>query len=449
MGDEAAPKLRAFPERFVFGCATSAYQIEGGITNDWSAWEAAGRLKDKDARNGLATDHWARWEQDFDLLAALGVGAYRLSIEWARVEPERGRYDQAAIAQYGRMLAGLRARGVEPFVTLLHFTHPPWFHGTSPWHEKNDAPQRFAAFAERIAEIAAPHVQRWTVLNEPGVWLVGAYLAGVIPPGVRGLKNVAAAGAALLRAHGLATQKIRAARADAEIGVAHNVLRFAPSRAFHPIDRLAAAYVSRQFNHAIPRAFESGVFQLGETPGLRFVEPVPEAKGTLDFLGINYYSRVHVDTVLGRPFGRLSYDDREGRGISDLGWEIHPRGLTELLLEMKRYGRPIYITENGIDDRSDTRRAAFLHDHLGAVLDAVDRGVDVRGYFHWSLLDNFEWLEGYPPRFGLYRVDYPTQARTLTKGGEHYRTIIERRALPSVRPPEEKRLQTKPTPVIE
>ncbi|MBK6684322.1 MAG: glycoside hydrolase family 1 protein [Deltaproteobacteria bacterium] len=426
---------RSFPDDFLFGCATSAYQVEGGITNDWSAWAEAGRLKDPSARNERAVEHWDRYLHDFDLLAGLGANAYRMSVEWARIEPEPGRYDDAALAHYGRMFDALLERGIEPMVTFFHFTHPPWFHATCPWHlPERGGPERFAAFVERSLEVVAPRVRRYTILNEPGVWLTGAYLAGAIPPGEKGLGRVAKAGASLLLGHALAAAKIRKVRPDAELGIAHNVVAFAPESS-SILDRLAAGYVARQFNHAVPRAFDSGVFQLGETPGLRYTEKVPGLVGTLDFLGINYYSRVYVGTRLRRPYGELSYQDREGRGVTDLGWEIHPSGLTRILAEMARYRRPIYVTENGLDDRDDSRRAAFLHDHLAAVLDAREQGVDVRGYFHWSLLDNFEWLEGHLPRFGLFRVDPTTMERSPTQGAEHYRRIIQARALPTERPP--------------
>lgn len=425
---------RPFPEDFLFGCATSAYQIEGGITNDWSAWAEAGRLKDPTARNDRAVDHWSRYEEDFGLLAQLGCNAYRLSLEWARIEPEPGRYDDQALAQYGRMLDALVAQRITPMVTFFHFTHPPWFHGISPWHDPTaGAAGRFAAFVERCLPVVAPRARHYTILNEPGVWLTGAYLAGAIPPGEKGLGALAKAGAQLLSAHAQAAAKIRKARPDALLGIAHNVVRFAPETG-SPVDWLAAAYVARQFNHAIPKAFESGVLRLGETPGLRYVEPVPGLVGSLDFLGLNYYSRVFVGAKLARPFGRLTYQDRAGLGVTDLGWEIYPAGLTEVLVEMARYGRPIYVTENGLDDRDDSRRAAFLHDHLAAVLDARAQGVDVRGYFHWSLLDNFEWLEGHGPRFGLYRVEPETMTRRLTRGAEHYQRIIQAGALPPDRP---------------
>jgi beta-glucosidase len=431
--------MRRFPDSFLLGCATSAYQIEGGIRNDWTLWEEAGRLKDPSARCGVATDHWNRWQDDFRLLASLGARAYRLSIEWSRIEPRPGEYDDSALARYGEMIAALRDLAIEPFVTLLHFTHPLWFHERCPWHDpRGEAVERFSAFTDHVARALGDRVRFWTVLNEPGAWLSGAYLAGVIPPGKRSLRELGRAFAGLVRAHARAYLVLKEASGGAaQVGIAHNVLRFLPARERSLGDRFVAGYVHEHYNHAFPRALMSGRVRLGSIPGIRFDEPVPEAKGALDFLGVNYYSRVFIrlkplprPTVPIEPF----YEDRGGLGLSDLGWEIHPTGMTETLLEMSKYGLPIYVTENGLDDRDDTRRAAFLYDHLGAVLDAIERGVDVRGYLHWSLVDNFEWLEAYGPRFGLFSVDYATLDRRPTKAADLYRAIIAERALPAARP---------------
>lgn len=428
---------RAFPKDFLFGCATSAYQIEGDIENDWSLWERAGRLEDPAARCGRATDHWNRWREDVELLAELGVKAYRFSVEWARIEPKAGRYDEAALRRYVELVDALSARGIEPFVTLLHFTHPPWFHGTCPWHDpKAGGPERFARFTEKVVEAFGDRVRFYTVLNEPSVWLAGAYFKGVIPPGRSSIRELAEASIALIRAHARAHAVIKRIHPAAKVGVAKHFMHFSPSRGGHPLDRAAAHYVSSHFNHVFPKATAEGVVRLGLLPGVRIVREVPEAVGTLDFVGVNFYSRVYVEllTRLSKDALAIFYEDRHGRGVSDLGWELYPRGLTEALLEMSRYGLPIYVTENGIDDRDDSRRAAFVHDHLAAVLDAVAAGADVRGYMHWSLLDNFEWLEGYAPRFGLYKVDYETMARTLTRGGEYYRQVVKTRRLPVARP---------------
>ncbi|MCK6549022.1 family 1 glycosylhydrolase [Myxococcota bacterium] len=429
--------MRPLPKGFLLGCATSAYQIEGGIENDWSRWEAAGRLKDPNVRCGRAVDHWSRWREDFALLSAVGAGAYRLSIEWARVEPEPGRFDDAALHQYREMIDALVAAGIEPFVSLLHFTHPTWFHDECPWHEPSgEAVRRFGRFVDRVARALGDRVRYYTVLNEPVVWLVGAYLGGVIPPGRKSVRELVRAFVALVRAHATAHGILkRASGGAAQVGVAHNVFAFAPDRD-HAADRFATDYVARLYNDAFPSALVDGRVRLGMIPGVRVDEAVPEAKDTLDFLGVNYYARVFVRA--GLPFGQRPvdafYEGRGPHGVSDLGWEIHPEGLTELLVQLGRLGRPLFVTENGLDDRDDSRRARFLHDHVGAVLDAVDRGADVRGYLFWSLVDNFEWLEGFDPSFGLYHVDRATLARRPTSAAALFERISAARALPDARP---------------
>jgi beta-glucosidase len=290
------------------------------------------------------------------------------------------------------------------------------------------------------------------VLNEPSAWLSGAYLAGVIPPGKKGLFELGRAFLSLVRAHATAHRILKAETGGrAQIGVAHNVLRFVPAREDSFGDRFVAGYVHAHYNHAFPRALATGRVRLGSIPGLRFDETVPEARGTLDFLGINYYSRVFIKV---KPFPRPTvpiepfYEDRDGHGVTDLGWEIHPTGMTEVLVEMAKYGLPMYVTENGLDDRDDSRRAAFLYDHLGAILDAAEKGADVRGYLHWSLVDNFEWLEAYGPRFGLFSVDYATLVRRPTKAVELYRAIIGEKALPDRRPEPTLKRGNGPTPVF-
>ncbi len=441
---------RALPEGFLLGCATSAYQIEGGIENDWSAWERAGRLHDDAARCGRAVDHWSRWREDFGLLSELGADAYRFSVEWARVEPEPGRWDEDALATYRAMVDELLARGIQPFVTLLHFTHPPWFHARCPWDaEGGEAVARFVAFSERVAEALGPGVVHWTVLNEPMIWLAGAYLGAALPPGRSELGAFARAFTSLVRAHAGAAAALRARHPEARIGVANHVARVEASRPGHPLDRLVAPYVERHLDHAFVDACRSGRARLGVLPGSRVDVAVPEAAGSLDFIGVNFYTRIFVEaTPLAVPRGRAFHEDRGGgHGVSDLGWEILPDRLGWALDQMAGYGLPLYVTENGIDDRDDSRRAAFLYDHLAVALEARARGVDLRGYLHWSLLDNFEWLHAFGPRFGLYAVDRETMARRPTRGAELFAEIARARRLPELRPEVRPRAGTGRVPV--
>jgi beta-glucosidase len=445
--------MRALPQHFLLGCSTSAYQVEGGIENDWAAWERAGRLRVPSETCGRAVEHWTRFEEDFEHLRALGATAYRMSVEWARLEPEPGRFDLDAFAQYRRMLDRLRAHGIEPFVTLLHFTHPPWFHAECPWHaEGGESVQRFTRFAEQVSERLGEGVRFFTVLNEPMVWLAAAHLGGVIPPAVTGLGPLRRAMLALLRAHAAAYRALKRSRgSEVRVGIAHHMASIAADRPWHPLDRLAARVARHGLNRAFLDALTTG--RLKYFPDLPLTDRVPEAAGTLDFVGVNYYSRVFVRLEASALWGRSSplafYEDRGVLGVSDLGWEIRPAGLTEHLLEVhRRYRLPVYVTENGLDDRDDSRRSAFLYDHLGATLDAVDRGADVRGYLFWSLLDNFEWLEGFGPRFGLLRVDRTTLAREPTRAAALFGEIATHRALPERRPDAQPRRSGARTPLL-
>lgn len=431
--------MLAVPPDFLLGCATSAYQVEGGIENDWTAWERAGRLLQPDARCGAAADHWRRFESDFDLLVDLGANAHRFSVEWARVQPEPDRWDEAAIDGYVAMVRALRRRGIEPIVTFLHFTHPKWVHDVCPWQEEaSSAPDRFARFVDKMMRAFRDEVRWFTIINEPMVWLLGGYLTGVSPPGHAGLRELFFASQGLVRGYLAARDVIRRWQPQARCGIAHNVVRFAPDRPGDLGDRTLTRAAARFYNWAIPEVLTSGRLSVGLFPGLRYTTRIAGAEGSMDFLGINYYTRVYVrfDPLRragGRGIGAV-YEDRSELGVTDLGWEIHPQGLYEALREMSGFGIPILVTENGLDDRDDSRRARFLHDHLEAALRARSDGVNVLGYLHWSLLDNFEWLEGLEPRFGLFRVDYATQARSWTRGSDLFAQIAQARRLPEAPP---------------
>lgn len=417
-----------FPEKLIFGAATSAYQIEGAVDNDWVAWERAQRLKVKDVYCGDGIDHLSRWREDLGLLFELGAQAYRYSVEWSRIEPRPGEFDDDALWHYVRIAEALRARGVLPVVTLHHFTHPRWFHEKTPW-ESPASVDAFARFARRVVS-AIGAVPAYVTLNEPNVVLNGGFLAAAIPPGRADLKAMGKACANMIRAHAAAHAVIRELAPTARIGLAHNVLHFAPARPYFPPDRLLVRVAHRMWNDAIPDAIAHGELEMHIPFVYRHRERIPEAKGTLDFLGLNYYTRVHLALkLLAKVPCELRYLDTTRKGLTDIGWEDYPEGLYRHLKDFARYGLPIWITENGIDDRAGNRRSQFLYEHLHAMLRAMAEGVNVEAYLHWSLLDNFEWLEGYGPRFGLYHVDFQTRVRTATPAANYLRRLIQARRL--------------------
>lgn len=418
-----------FPQDFTFGVATAAYQVEGGIENDWADWERAGKCKEPDARCGRGVEHWDRFFDDVPLITRLGATAYRLSIEWARVEPVRGRWDDAAWAGYRARLEALVKAGVRPVVTLLHFTHPKWFHVETPWHEPASL-VAWRRFVERCAELlqGLPNVAV-TTLNEPNVLLLGGYLAGAMPPGHADGRKAFAAMANLVRAHVIARQALRERCGPLEIGIAQNMLVFAPTRRWHPLDQALSRLAEGNYNHAFLEALSTGVLRL-QMPGFTAgKEAIDGAAKSTDFTGLNYYSRAHLRFVAKAPFVQFEFLDPHQRGLTDIGWEWYPEGFGQLLRQLKRYERPVWITENGLDDRSGQRRARYLYEHWRELLRARADGVDVRGYLHWSLMDNFEWLEAWGPKFGLYRVDRQTMERQWTPACDYFRQVATTRRL--------------------
>jgi beta-glucosidase len=408
---------RTFPADFVFGVATSAYQVEGHIENDWSEWERAGKLKEPHARCGRGVDHWNRFDEDLGLVKAVGATAFRISLEWARIEPEPGKFDREAVERYRERLLAMKAAGVRPVVTLHHFTHPTWFAKVSPWHT-TDCLEIWRRYAKVCAELLEGLDALVITFNEPMVLLFGGYIARAM----LALAN-------LVRCHVIAREEIRARSPNAELGISQNTLVFAPERAWHPLDRAVARMASWNYNHALLSALVSGKLRL-QIPGTGSINvEIEGARDSTEFVGMNYYTRAHIKFITRKPFIVFGYRDPSKRGLTDIGWEEYPEGFGQMLLEMKRYKLPVWVTENGIDDRQGHRRSSYLHDHWQRLLDARDRGVDVRGYLYWSLLDNFEWLEGWGPRFGLYRVDFETLERTPTPACDYFRQVAVTRQL--------------------
>jgi beta-glucosidase len=396
---------------FLWGVATSSYQIEGAVENDWTAWEATGRLKAPGRRCGVATGHRERWRSDFSLLPTIGANAYRFSVEWSRIEPRPGHFDVDALALEVERVELLRRLGIEPVVTLNHYTHPSWFWEDGGWEDRRSV-DRFARFASVVAEALEGRVRRWVTLNEPIVLLLGGFLAGMIPPGLKSFAAAAAALENLLRAHVAAAAALRERDSSARIGIAHNMLEFAADRPANSLDRKLAALGDRLYNLALLEAIATGDMSWWFPGEGRTDFRMPELPSSNDFVGLNYYSRVHL-RFAGLPgaIGQFFYRDPERRGLTDTGWEVYPEGFDRALRRSAAAGRPVLVTENGIATGDDGIRRTFLHEHVLVLAHRRAAGTDIEGYFHWSLIDNFEWLEGFGPRFGLFEVDYATFAR--------------------------------------
>ncbi len=368
---------------FFWGAATSAYQVEGGIKNDWSA---AGF----DA--GEASDHHNRFKEDFDLAKKLGHNAHRLSIEWARVEPEEGKFDIKEIEHYKKVFASLRENGLEPFVTLWHFTNPIWFSKLGGFENKENL-----KYFERYSEVLSrsfPEIKYWVTINEPMIYAMNAYLRGLWPPQKRSFLGYLGAIRNLAKAHKLAYKIIHSNISSAQVGVAKNNTYF-EAAGYNPWNFLLKWGADWWWNK-------------------RFLNKI---RNYQDFVGFNYYFHNRIKG--------FKFNQNENRNVSDLGWEIYPEGLCRVLKDLRKYNKPIYITENGLADAKDEKRAQFIKEHVAWMKKAKDEGVDVRGYLHWSLIDNFEWDKGFGPRFGLIEVDYKTMERKVRRSVVVYRDIIE------------------------
>jgi beta-glucosidase len=437
-----ADRLAArFPPVFLWGAATAAYQIEGGWDADGkgeSVWDAfcrrPGAIADgSDGR--VACDHYARYREDVELMAELGLGAYRFSISWPRVLPEgRGRPNEAGLAFYDRLVDALLEHGIRPVATLFHWDLPLALHEQGGW-ESPDAPGWFADYATLVAGRLGDRIGSWITLNEPEVVVSHGYSSGVHAPGIQEPGRALRAAHGLLLAHGEGARALRAASAGARVGIALNVSPVHPSSS--AAEDVEAA---RRRDGGLIRWFADPVFGRGYPADLVewYGELVPtaaiDAAGVpLDFLGLNYYTRLSVRAGDG-PLG-VKGAPPTGVERTATGWEVYPDGLTEILLRMHRDYGPVelLVTENGaaFDDVpaadgsvGDEGRVRYLDVHLAAAADAIETGVSLGGYFVWSLLDNFEWAEGYSKRFGIVRVDYDTQRRTVKASGRRYADLV-------------------------
>lgn len=414
-------------DKFLWGVATSAYQVEGGIVNDHSRYQGKAAFLRKaneslDAR--AAVDHWRRWEEDFELLRQLGVNSYRFSVEWARLEPRKGWFDEAAFAQYRRMIDRLLELGITPMVTLHHFTHPTWFHREAPWHTE-DSIERFLAFVTEVDCRLLDRVPYVVTLNEPLVWLLAGYGDAKFPPGERNLNRLMDSLRNMLLAHRRTYDYLKERHPEMQIGIAHNMISFRRARTGNLLDGEIKRMLHRFYNLLIPKAFTTDRLDFNFPFVLKYSRAV-ELDNRIDFWGVNYYYRMHVRFRLRpfRPFDTL-FVARSKHGLSDLGWEIYPRGLYRACRWLRFTGKPLIITENGIATDDDSLRVRFIERHLHFLEELRREGQPIRGYFHWSLMDNYEWLEGTGARFGLYRVDFEDDfLRTLNPSGEYYARYI-------------------------
>ncbi|WP_193597690.1 glycoside hydrolase family 1 protein [Microbacterium sp. YJN-G] len=471
---------RPFPEKFLFGAATAAYQIEGAAFEDGrtaSVWDAFTRVPGAvvNAENGdVACDHYHRYPQDVALMKQLGLQAYRFSTSWSRVRPDGGAVNEQGLDFYKRLVDELLDADIVPWLTLHHWDMPQALEERGGWTSRAVV-DRFVEYALSVHDALGDRVQHWTTMNEPWCSSFLSYTAGVHAPGRTSILDGLLASHHLLLSHGRAVQALRERAPGLDLGITLNLTLAEPADPDDPLDVDAARRIDGQFNRWFLDPIFRGAYPADIVRDIREVdaeavsawqdavqpEDLDAISTPLDALGINYY---HGEMLSGHPQPGVEgnphetdgqerptaspFPSHEGihwveRGLprTDMDWEVQPEGLTRLLVQVgEEYapGVPLYVTENGVayDDVveadgtvADEDRAGFLRDHLAATLDAVEQGADVRGYFYWSLMDNFEWAWGYAKRFGIVRVDYDTQERTIKDSGREYARIIAARAI--------------------
>lgn len=414
-----------FPDDFYWGTASSAYQVEGNNHNDisewelkhaprlanqaensksrWSAWQKEKFPEMFDPKNyisGLACDHYHRFEDDFDLAQKLHNNALRLSLEWARIEPAPGKFDQNEINHYKKVVLALKNRGLEPFVTLWHFTSPSWLYNSKAkggW-DNDTTTDYFLRYVQKMAEVFQNEVKFWIILNEPEVYSAGVYLTNLYPP--RGINPIKfwLMFHRFITTHQKAYHVIKTIIPHAQIGIAKSYWYFEPAKN-NWLDNFLARIANYLWNHY-------------------FLDKINKE---LDFVGANVYDYIDIG------FGHVRRARSEH--LSDMGFPQYPRSIYHVLIDAKRFHKPIYVTENGISDATDRIRPWFLREYLKNVAEAVKDGADVRGYFHWSLTDNFEWNKGFWPRLGLFAMDYKTMTRTPRSSSKIYAKICQDNAI--------------------
>ena len=425
------PDIIYFPNNFMWGTATAAHQVEGNNTNNnWYNWEyqkdsnGKSRIHNND-KSGIAANHWNLYKNDIGLMNDLGVKYYRFSVEWSKIEPEIGVIDEEALEHYRNVCNALIDSGLTPVITLHHFTHPMWFENLGGF-EKEENIKYFIQFSEIVFNRLSDIVPIWCTINEPAVYVSQGYFNGVFPPGKKDpllagnvLKN-------LLNAHVRVYRHLKTLPNGnhVQIGLVKNITQFDPLRRWHILDWYFSGILNDVFTNSSLNLLSTGEFDF-YLPGMANISHKnSDAINSLDFIGLNYYSRMHVKGHLSTvaPF---TFELRPEEDIqTDMPYAIYPEGFYRAVKTISKLSVPIIITENGIADHKDDRRDLFIKRYLYALYRSMKDGYDIRGYFYWSLMDNFEWAEGYMMKFGLYEVDFTTQERKLRSGSRAFTAIV-------------------------
>ena len=397
-------KILKFPDNFLWGTSTSAYQIEGGIKNDWSEWEKK-RVEQKKFKNKnlnpddfisrQACDSYNRYEEDIELAKKLNTNAMRIGIEWSRIQPKKDEWNIDAINHYKKVLSEIKNQGMTTVCTLWHWTNPIWVAEENGWENKKTI-DYFTKYTELIVKELGGFIDYWVVLNEPMVHIANGYISGKFPPNKKNILKANKVFNNLYKAYNKSYKIIHNQCPQAKVSITKLTNYFEPSNKWNLIEVEIAKFFHYFWNH-------------------RFLQKI---KNNIDYIGLDYY--FHNRIIWYPPFKK-----NLNKKTTDMGWEIYPKGIYKVLKYLNKFKKPILILENGLADKKDKYRADFINDHLYYVHKAIQEGVDVRGYFYWSLLDNFEWDKGYAPKFGLYSVDRKTFKRTPRPSSKVYTDICK------------------------
>ncbi|MFN8472478.1 MAG: glycoside hydrolase family 1 protein [Anaerolineae bacterium] len=411
-----------FPTNFMWGTSVAAHQVEGGNTrNDWWLWEQTpGHIQNGDTAD-VAADWWHRAEDDLLLARQLHTNAIRFSVEWSRIEPRDNVWDDAALAHYRALIESMGRLGLEPILCLHHFTLPQWVAGRGGF-ETGWAVDRFARFVERVVDAYGDLVRWWLTINEPMIFTAMGWVLGRWPPGKKNVSLAFKVARNLVRAHAAAYHIIHRKVPGALVSAANHLAVFPAYNSARPLDRLAATTRDWMLNQVWVRATLDGVLR----PPLGWNSRLPDAVGTHDYLALQHYFTFPIAFALREPGNLFARDMGEpGPDIPPFMGESRPEGLHDRVMWLKQFDLPIVISEHGLLENNEKRRPAYMLESLAGLHRAIRDGANVRGYFHWSLVDNFEWAEGYSARFGLIHLDLATQARTVKPSGYLYSDIAE------------------------
>jgi beta-glucosidase len=415
--------IYSFPDDFLWGTATGAHHVEGDLYNSWSVWEDEGGHVWNNSRHGRACEwRFGRWREDFQRMSDLNTNTHRLSVEWSRVEPEQGVWDEAVLAEYSQWIDELLARGITPMVTLHHFTNPVWLEKEGGWLQTRTV-DRFARFVEKVVSVLGDRVWLWCTINEPMVYTVQAYLVGFFNPGIKNVFKFYRGSELMLTGHAAAYKIIKAHNPAAQVSIAKHIVDFvaAPPKWINGILPWLPSWV---FNEAFVEAMLTGVLRF---PGRRTAY-LPEVAGTADYMGLNYYQRYRMLFLPHRPPFIHQIAPPDSPKPPPLWGEIYPQGIFKRLKLMYEQTRlPIYVTEIGTPTgkNGDEVRRWYIAHAVHNIWRAINYNIPVKGIYYWSLLDSFEWTAGYNPQFqfGLYGMNFQTQERTKRPSADFYGEI--------------------------